>query len=256
MARAQAGTAKHQSKLLKASGLQKLKFYCQLCQKQCRDANGFKSHLGSPSHLGRVSNISLDGRGSTVVQEFLREFEREFLRLLKINHGTKKVDANKFYQEYILYDKNHVHMNATRWTSLTSFVKHLGRLGKVRVDTDSEADEFNLSILYVDDSFQQLGKDLRQLQLKTDEDSAMKFVNGQIEAGKKLEQLHNENDNLRRGDGDLQDNLRKGEQNGDVGLRKTAKIALAPVKLSLKGLKANKNASVVSSVFGEESDDD
>jgi len=27
---------------MKSKGLQKLRWYCQMCQKQCRDANGFK----------------------------------------------------------------------------------------------------------------------------------------------------------------------------------------------------------------------
>ena len=27
---------------IKAKGLQKLRWYCQMCQKQCRDENGFK----------------------------------------------------------------------------------------------------------------------------------------------------------------------------------------------------------------------
>jgi hypothetical protein len=35
---------------IKAKGLQKLRWYCQLCQKQCRDENGFKCHQMSESH--------------------------------------------------------------------------------------------------------------------------------------------------------------------------------------------------------------
>lgn len=233
MARAEAGSAKFQSKALKASGLQKLKYYCQLCQKQCRDANGFKSHLGSPSHLGRISNLSKDGKGSSVVQEYLREFEREFLRLLKINHGTKKIDANKFYQEYILYDKNHVHMNATSWTSLTSFVKHLGQLGKVRVDTNSDADEFNLQILYVDEMAASSNKNTREKQLRTDEESLAKFVNAQVEAGKKLEEEY---------------------QKEAVKKPETVKTApAAKMALSLKGLKLKRGKSAL--VF-QESDEE
>lgn len=37
------------------------------------------------------------------------------------------------YQEYI-QDKHHLHMNSTRWVTLTEFVKHLGRSGIARVD--------------------------------------------------------------------------------------------------------------------------
>jgi DNA/RNA-binding protein KIN17 len=37
------------------------------------------------------------------------------------------------YQEYI-QDKHHLHMNATRWVTLTEFIKHLGRTGVAHVD--------------------------------------------------------------------------------------------------------------------------
>ena len=35
---------------IKAKGLQKLRWYCQMCNKQCRDENGFKCHQTSESH--------------------------------------------------------------------------------------------------------------------------------------------------------------------------------------------------------------
>lgn len=232
MGKAEAGSAKYQSKLLKASGLQKLKYYCQLCLKQCRDANGFKSHLSSPSHLSRISNLSKDGKGASVVLEYLREFEREFLRLLKINHGTKKVDANKFYQEYILYDKNHVHMNATRWSSLTAFVRHLGSLGKVKVESDQDADEFNLTIQFVDEHYMKLQSGSRESQIKTDEESLLKFVNSQVEAGKKLQ-------------------VQPARSEGSSPIKKEN---TGPVALSLKGLKSKKASTP--SVFGDDSEDE
>ena len=47
--------------------------------------------------------------------------------------GTKRVKANNVYQEYI-QDKNHLHMNATRWVTLTEFIKYLGRAGFAHVD--------------------------------------------------------------------------------------------------------------------------
>lgn len=224
------GSAKAQAKVLKAAGLQKLKYYCQICRKQCRDVNGFKSHLSSPSHMGRIGDLSKDGKGSSVVNEFLREFEREFLRLLKTNHGTKKVDANKFYQEYILYDKNHVHMNATRWTSLTAFVKHLGTLGKVRVDTNATVDEFNLVILYVDESYVVT----KAVALKTDEETLIKFINGQVEAGRRLME---ENEKIQ------------------IEAKSVDKQCIGvPVALSLKGLKAKRAHAPLT--LGADSDDE
>ncbi|RCK56039.1 Zinc finger protein RTS2 [Candida viswanathii] len=194
MAKAEQGTAKYQSKKLKASGLQKLKFYCQLCQKQCRDANGFKNHLASPSHRGRVSQIQDLGETSKLIANYSDQFVTDFLRLLKMNHGTKFINANKFYQEYIR-DKDHVHMNSTRWRSLTSFVKYLGKNGKVKVKTnqegesdDDEGDEegFNLEIKFIDPH-----ETLKTLQEKTgieDEVDEEKLLLKQIKKGQKLEQ--------------------------------------------------------------------
>ncbi|KAK6463602.1 domain of Kin17 curved DNA-binding protein-domain-containing protein [Scheffersomyces coipomensis] len=185
MARAEIGTAKYQSKKLKASGLQKLKFYCQICPKQCRDENGFKNHLSSPSHLGKVSNVT-----SSTIQDYSTQFETDFLRLLKVNHGIKKINANKFYQEYILNDKDHVHMNTTKWNSLTSFIKHLGQTGSVRVESDNASggndDEFNLSIRLIDhkSDYEKNQQDKSSKSLKSDEGLSMKLINEQIKRGK------------------------------------------------------------------------
>lgn len=190
MARAEFGSAKHQSKQLKASGLQRLRYYCQLCLKQCRDANGFKNHLLSKSHTGRISNLSSEGKGGSVVAAYSADFEKDFLKLLKINHGTKKINANRFYQEYILNDKNHVHMNATRWPSLTSFVKYLGRLGKVRVEMEDE-DEFNLVISLVDSSSELRAK-MKERTRQTDEEQAMRFIQAQVARGQRREEEEEE----------------------------------------------------------------
>lgn len=43
--------------------------------------------------------------------------------------GTKRVHNNIIYNEYIS-DRQHIHMNATRWETLTEFTKWLGREGK------------------------------------------------------------------------------------------------------------------------------
>ncbi|RLV91424.1 hypothetical protein JA1_003889 [Spathaspora sp. JA1] len=185
MAKAQIGTSKYQAKKLKAAGLQKLKYYCQLCQKQCRDANGFKNHLASPSHMGRISNIQTSGQAKTLVDTYSSQFQSEFINLLRINHGTKKINANRFYQEYI-QDKEHIHMNSTRWNSLTSFVKHLGKNGIVRVENPDEQ-EFNLEIRLIDQTQQQV-KESREKEMKDDEELNIKLLNDQIKRGRHQEE--------------------------------------------------------------------
>lgn len=194
MAKAEVGTAKYQSKQLKASGLQKLRFYCQLCLKQCRDANGFKNHLNSPSHRGRVGDLSESGRGGSVVEEYTRQFRRDFLRLLRVNHGTKRINANKFYQEYILNDKDHVHMNSTRYGSLTSFVRSLGQAGDVRVFDSGNEDEFSLEIALVDHSQgeRELQQRKKQKSLQTDENITMKLINEQVLRGNATKEARDE----------------------------------------------------------------
>lgn len=45
--------------------------------------------------------------------------------------GTKRVHNNIVYNEYISH-REHIHMNATQWETLTDFTKWLGREGKKR----------------------------------------------------------------------------------------------------------------------------
>ena len=70
--------------------------------------------------------------------------------------GTKRVRANQVYQEYIA-DKSHLHMNSTRWVTLTEFVKHLGRSGIAKVD-ETEKGWF---LAWIDSSPKALAKAVR-----------------------------------------------------------------------------------------------
>jgi hypothetical protein len=64
--------------------------------------------------------------------------------------------VNQVYQEYI-QDKHHLHMNSTRWVTLTEFTKHLGRTGVARVD-ETEKGWF---IAWIDNSPKALAKAVR-----------------------------------------------------------------------------------------------
>lgn len=124
--RAEPGTPKYIANKIKSKGLQKLRWFCQMCSKQCRDENGFKCHTMSESHQRQLL-LFADNAGR-YLSEFSYEFSKGFLFLLKRQFGTKRVKANKVYQEYIS-DRTHLHMNATQWTTLTGFVKWLGKTG-------------------------------------------------------------------------------------------------------------------------------
>lgn len=124
------GGLKSLNKKQKSVGLQQLRFYCQMCQKQCRDANGFKCHIASESHLRQMRVFSENAKG--FVDQFSEDFRKGFMSILSHRHSSAKIDANKVYNEYI-QDKSHIHMNATIWTSLGEFVKYLGRNSYVTV---------------------------------------------------------------------------------------------------------------------------
>jgi hypothetical protein len=66
---------------IKAKGLCKLRWYCQLCSKQCRDENGFKCHQMSDSHRRQMELFGENP--DKVVDQFSQEFEESFLEHMR-----------------------------------------------------------------------------------------------------------------------------------------------------------------------------
>ena len=65
--------------------------------------------------------------------EFSKQFLGDFLDLLRRRWGTKRVWNNAVYNEYIM-DRDHVHMNSTKWLTLSEFTEWLGKNGYCEVD--------------------------------------------------------------------------------------------------------------------------
>ena len=187
-------------KRIKAKGLQKLKFYCQSCEKQCRDANGFKCHLTSESHLRQMKVFS-ENAGS-FMDRFSKDFEKMYLDTLRMRHSTARVNANNVYQE-VIQDKFHIHMNATIWASLTDFCKYLGKTGKCVV----EETERGWYVSYIERDISKLHREetqkKRQAAEQAAEIAAQQLLEQQrVEAAKALDRaggvLHAEATNLER----------------------------------------------------------
>ncbi|OSC97485.1 hypothetical protein PYCCODRAFT_1447962 [Trametes coccinea BRFM310] len=178
MPRAEVGTPKFIANKMKAKGLQRLRWYCQICEKQCRDENGFKCHTQSESHLRQMLVVG-ESAGKHIA-DFSSQFQHDFVQLLSRRFGTKRVKANTVYQEFI-QDRNHLHMNATRWVTLTEFVKHLGRTGVARVD-ETEKGWF---IAWIDNSPKALAKQEASLKKErmtvSDEQRERMLIEEQIE---------------------------------------------------------------------------
>lgn len=79
------------------------------------------------------------------MDNFSGTFHREYMLCLKRRFGTKRVNANVVYQEYIS-EKDHIHMNSTKWLTLSDYVQHLGKIGACHV----EQTEKGWFITYID----------------------------------------------------------------------------------------------------------
>jgi DNA/RNA-binding protein KIN17 len=139
------------------------------------------------------------------IEEFSREFKNDFIRLLRTSHGTKSVHINLFYQKYIA-EKEHVHMNATKWPTLTEFAKFLGREGICRV----EENEKGLHIAWIDNSAEALRRQdavrRQEAMEKGDEEREQRMIDEQIkrarEARTETEEIDNKAKQLQRAEGE------------------------------------------------------
>ncbi|KAF2349771.1 DNA/RNA-binding protein Kin17 conserved domain, partial [Trinorchestia longiramus] len=233
MGKTEKGTPKDLANRMKAKGLQKLRWYCQMCQKQCRDENGFKCHTMSESHQRQL--LLFAENPDKYLDSFSEDFYKDYLNLLKRRFGTKRVQANNVYQEYI-HDRNHIHMNATQWETLTEFVKWLGREGHCIVD-ETEKGWF---VAYIDRDPETI---LRQEKLAKKEKNEMDaeerhrlFIEKQIELGLKSAKNIPEpvfTDLKREGDNPIKLNL---------SLSSSSKAPITPATSLLKGKTSSKPA--------------
>ncbi|XP_028810907.1 DNA/RNA-binding protein KIN17 [Denticeps clupeoides] len=166
---------------IKAKGLQKLRWYCQMCQKQCRDENGFKCHCMSESHQRQL--LLASENPNRFMDYFSEEFKSDFLELLRRRFGTKRVHNNIVYNEYISH-REHVHMNSTQWETLTDFTKWLGREGFCKVDETPKG----WYMQYIDRDPETIRRqeelERKKKQDLDDEERSAKFIEEQVRRGR------------------------------------------------------------------------
>jgi len=100
MPKAEVGSTKYLNNKLKSKGLQRLRWYCQVCEKQCRDGmsihpslmnlsrqadyvteNGFRCHTMSESHVRQMQAIGANA--TKYISDYSQQFQRDFLQLLR-----------------------------------------------------------------------------------------------------------------------------------------------------------------------------
>lgn len=148
----QTGVTKGYGKRWKLKGMQRLRWYCQVCNKQCKDANGFKCHKTSRPHLEMMASaqaLFAEDNGENFVDHYSQEFEGAFLATLKKKFGETRVLAEAVYEAYLdagaelpLTDTMCVSLagvvNPFRWDSIPHFVTHLVKNGRVLSDDTPE----------------------------------------------------------------------------------------------------------------------
>lgn len=227
MGKAEVGSAKHLSNQMRRKGLQRLRWYCQVCEKQCFDDNGFKMHTQSESHVRQMLVVGEDSK--KFINDYSRQFQRDFLQLLRTSHGEKAVQINQFYQSYIA-NKEHVHMNATKWPSLTEFAKHLGREGICRVE-DKE-DGKGIFVAWIDDSPEAMRRreavKKKEMQDKGDEEREQRMIREQIKRANKEVAARGGEAEISAGDEPTEDRVLKRDEGEKIKLSFGAKPAAAP----------------------------
>ncbi|XP_061369552.1 KIN17-like protein [Gastrolobium bilobum] len=168
---------------IKAKGLQKLRWYCQMCQEQCRDENGFKCHCMSEGHQCQMQVLGQNP--NQIIEGYSEEFESAFLEHVKRSHRFSRVAATVAYNEYI-NDRDHLHMNSTQWARLTEFVKYLGRTGQCKVEETPKG----WFITYIDRDSETLFKErMKNKRIKADMVDEEKQENEIMKQIEKAEQL-------------------------------------------------------------------
>lgn len=117
--------------------LHKQKYFCQICEKACKDENGFKVHCKTPGHISKIKTLSEDS--DFYINSYSRQFEDQFLRFLRLKgmSGDTFCSSN-LYQDFIKEIPNHIHLNATRWTKLTNFLYNLEAKGYLKIQGFSD----------------------------------------------------------------------------------------------------------------------
>jgi DNA/RNA-binding protein KIN17 len=188
-----------------------------------RDENGFKMHTQSESHVRQMLLVGEDSK--KYINDYSNQFQRDFLQLLRTSHGEKKVHLNHFYQEYIS-NKEHIHMNSTKWPSLMEFAKYLGREGICRVEENDKG----IHVSWIDNSPENLRRQdairKKERQDKGDEEREQMLIREQV----KRAQMENEG----RGEDDLIDAERelKREEGEKIKLSFGAKPAVPKAESS------------------------
>ena len=95
-------------------GVRKIPWYCTLCKKQCKTANGFRCHQNSKSHQQFLSPYQLNPS---------KAYEQCFLKIMKERYYiNQRVHVDNHFRYYV---GNRIQIRRTKWKSLNQFFSYM-----------------------------------------------------------------------------------------------------------------------------------
>ena len=119
------------------------------------------------------------------VDFYSKEFLDAFMEELRRKSENVRSKATSIWKA-VIQERHHIHLNATRWLTLTEFVKHIGKEGLADVDCDEEG-KWHVRYINRDPAVEERKKALEHKE-KMDQDGAeraARMVDKQIKEAQK-----------------------------------------------------------------------
>jgi len=172
------------------------------------------------------------------MEEYSAEFEGAFMEVMR-RKGGMKVKANHVYQD-VIRDRQHIHMNSTKWSTLTNFVTYLGKTGLCKVEQDAEGAWF---LQYIDRDPRILARQeelQRRAETQRDEEEReMERLRKQVEDARRAE----EEERRRRGESPVK------EEKRPIELKERSEEEKVAFSLATPSLAANASSSASASAL-------
>eukprot|EP00421_Protoceratium_reticulatum_P021016 CAMPEP_0168392308 /NCGR_PEP_ID=MMETSP0228-20121227/18431_1 /TAXON_ID=133427 /ORGANISM="Protoceratium reticulatum, Strain CCCM 535 (=CCMP 1889)" /LENGTH=148 /DNA_ID=CAMNT_0008405645 /DNA_START=209 /DNA_END=652 /DNA_ORIENTATION=- len=113
----------------------KIRWFCGLCQRQCKSQVGFTKHCKHPEHLQHelqaISRIQAGQARQHDLDAFSQQFKDAFVGIVTEKHPLV-VYAHDVYKQMVPRDRAMKRMQETCWETLGSFCAHLRGEGRLR----------------------------------------------------------------------------------------------------------------------------
>jgi hypothetical protein len=115
-------------------GQGKMKYFCQMCSKQCKDANGFKCHQTTEGHRAQMKLFLEDPQ--KYIEEFSDSFEEAFL--IELGEASDDWRVASELLSTVMRGPDNVRLNATKWKTLSDFLQYIESEGLVELKPDPD----------------------------------------------------------------------------------------------------------------------